>query len=114
VRGRDGQLALIGAAELLRQPLDVAHVLQHAVDDDRQLLARLREPEQALAAALEELDAELVLQVLDVLADARLRGEQRGRHLGQVEVLLHRLPDDAELLEIHGRRTRGIARSAAR
>ena len=51
----------------------------------------------------------LVLQVLDVLADARLRGVQRVRDLGQVEVLLHRLAQDAQLLEVHRAASPGVA-----
>ena len=39
-------------------------------------------PEETLAAADEELDAELVLEVLDVLAHARLRRVERVGDLG--------------------------------
>ena len=52
----------------------VVRVEQHALDDLDGLLAGFRQAEQPLAAAHEELDAELVLEVLDVLADAGLRG----------------------------------------
>jgi hypothetical protein len=53
----------------------VLHVEQDAFDDGEEFLARLGEAEQALAAADEDLDAEFVLEVLDVLGDAGLRGE---------------------------------------
>jgi hypothetical protein len=59
-------------------------------------------PSRRLPLAHEDLDAEFVLEILDVLADARLRGEQRIGDFGQVEVLAHRFADDAQLLEIHG------------
>ena len=45
-------------------------------------LAGLREPEQPLAATHEQLDAELVLEVLDMFADAGLRGQQRVGNFG--------------------------------
>ena len=67
-----------------------------------QLLAGLGQPEQPLAAAHEQLDAELVLEILDVLADARLRGVERVGDLGQVEVAPDGLANDAKLLEVHG------------
>jgi len=59
-------------------------------------------PVKPLALAHEELDAEFVFQIEDVLADAGLRGEQRIRHLGEVESCADRLADDAQLLEVHG------------
>ena len=102
VRGGDDDLALLAIGELLAEPLDVGRVDQHALDDLHHLLAGVGEAEQPLAAAHEQLDAEFVLQVADVLADARLRGVQRVRHLGQVEVAPHGLADDAQLLEVHG------------
>src|SRR6185369_162673 len=77
-------------------------VEQDALDDLGQFLARLGQAEQALAAADEDLDAELVLKVLDVLADAGLRGIERAGDFGQVEILAHGFAHDAELLKIHG------------
>jgi len=103
VGGGDGELALVGAGELLRQALDVAQVLQHAVGHLRHFLAGLGQPQQSLAATLEQFHAQLILQVLDVLADPGLRREQRRGHFGQIEVLLHRFTDDAQLLEVHAR-----------
>ena len=109
VRGGDHQAAAVAVGELLGDALDVAGVDQHALDDRDQLPARLGQPEQALAAAHEQLDAELVLEILDVLADARLRGVQRIGDLGQVEVLRDRLADDAQLLEVHRPSSGGMA-----
>ena len=67
VRGRDGELPLLAVAELLAEPLDVRGVDQDALDDLDQLLAGVGQAEQPLAAAHEQLDAELVLEILDVL-----------------------------------------------
>ena len=54
---------------------DTAHVLrvkQHALDHRQEFLARFGQSEQALAAPDEDLDPELVLEILDVLGNARL------------------------------------------
>ena len=58
-----------------------------------------------LAAALENLHAEFVLEQADLLADARLRGKQalgRGRY---IQIVVRDFPDIAELLKLHYRRT---------
>jgi len=103
VRGRDLEDALVAARHAPGDLRQVLRLEQHAPNDIERLLARFRQAQQALAAAHEQLHPELVLEVLDVLADARLGGEQRARHLGQIEVAASRLADDAELLEIHAR-----------
>jgi hypothetical protein len=54
-----------------------------------------------LAAAGEDLHAELVLEQADLLADARLRGEQALSGGRYVEVVVGDFPDVAELLELH-------------
>lgn len=96
------QPALIAIAELFGQTLDVPGIEQHAFDDSHQFLARVGQAEQALALAHEQLDAEFGFQVLDVLADARLGGEQGIGRLGQVEIVPDGFADDAKLLDIHG------------
>src|SRR5690606_17159961 len=88
-------------AELFRQILDVVGVHQHALDDFHHCLARLGESEQALALAHIELDAELILQILDVLGHAGLGGVESVGHLGEVEIAPYRFPHDAQLLEVH-------------
>jgi hypothetical protein len=70
------KMPAVGIGELVGQTLDAVCVLQHALDDHRPLLAGLGRARQALAAAHEELHAQLALQVLDVLVGASLRGEQ--------------------------------------
>jgi hypothetical protein len=101
VRGRDLEDALVSARQAPGDLREVLRLQQHAPDDLDRLLAGFREAEQPLAAAHEQLHAEFVLEVLDVLADARLRGQKRARHLGQIEVAARRLADDAKLLEVH-------------
>ena len=110
VGGDDPQRAFVGGGE---PPADLRQVLridQHALDDLDGLLAGLRQTEQPLAATHEQLDAELVLEILDVLADARLRGQQRVGDLGQIEIATGGLADDAELLKIHAQLASGCRR----
>ena len=101
VGGRQHQLALIGAAELVGDAADIAGIDQHAIDDAEDFPPRIGQPQQPLAVPDEQLNAQLRLDVLDVLADARLRRGQRGRHLGEVEAPPDGLTDDAQLLEVH-------------
>ncbi len=101
VRRRHRQFALVAERELLGKLLDVLGIEQHALDDADQLLAGLGQPEQPLAAAHEQLDAELVLEVLDVLADAGLRGIEGVGNLGQVELAPYGFANDAKLLKVH-------------
>ena len=102
VGGGEDELPLLAVGELLAELLDIARLDQNPLHDVGQFLAGLGQPQETLAAADEQLDAELVLQVLDVLGDARLGGVERIRYLGQVVVAAQRLADDAQLLEIHG------------
>jgi len=57
---------------LVGNAAQVLRIEQDAVDDRGQLLAWLGQSEQPLAAAQEDLDAEFVLEILDVLADPGL------------------------------------------
>ena len=66
------------------------------------------QPGQALAGAHEDLDAELVLELADLAADARLRGVQRLRDLGQVEAVANGFAHRAQLLEVHARNANRI------
>ncbi len=79
---------------------DISGIQQHALRYFNDLLARLGQSQKPLAPADEQLDAEFVFQILDVLAHPRLGGEQRAGDLGQVEVAADRFLDDAQLLEI--------------
>ena len=101
VRGDHGELAFVALAVLLHQILDVVRVEQDALDDLQQLAARIGQAEQALAFAHEQLHAQFVFQILDVLGHAGLRSEQRIAHLGEVEVVTRRFADDPKLLKVH-------------
>jgi hypothetical protein len=66
----------------------------------RRAVACFGEADQPLAPPDEDFDLELALEVLDLLADPGLRGEQFIGDLRQVEVVLNRRTDISELLEI--------------
>ena len=97
----DAKFALVALAELLADPLDIARVDQHPLDDRDQLASGFRQPEKALALALEKGNAKFFFQILDVLADTRLRRIQCACYLGQVEVVFDRFAQNPQLLEIH-------------
>src|SRR5690606_21058169 len=63
--------------------------------------SRFREAGQPFAVALEDQDAQLVLELADLPADARLGGEERVSDLGQVESPPDCLAHRAQLLEVH-------------
>ena len=72
VRRADGQASPALVAQLCRQVPDALGFLQDsqsAVDD---LLARRRDARQIASLAHEDLEAQLILEQLDLLADARL------------------------------------------
>ena len=101
MRRRHYEVAGLAAGELVGDAAQVLRVDQDAVDHLHQFLARLGQAEQALAATDEDFDPQFVFKGPDVLADARLRGVERVRHLGQIEVLTHGFAHDAQLLEVH-------------
>ena len=101
VGGCNIQRAAITIGELLAEFFDIFRIEQDAVDDLRQLLAGLRQPQKPLAATHEEFDAKLVLEVLDVLRNAGLGRIERVCNFGEIEVAPERFADDAELLKIH-------------
>jgi hypothetical protein len=49
-----------------------------------------------------DLDAKLILKILDVLADPRLRGIKSSRHISQVKIPTNGLPNNTKLLKVHG------------
>ena len=101
VRGGDGQRTRLVLAQLRGQRLDaarLAHDLRGAVDD---LGAGVGGPHQRAALAFEQLEAELVLELLELLADAGLRRVQHARRLGDVEVVLGDRDEVAQLYEFH-------------
>src|SRR5471032_1908720 len=64
-------------------------------------LARLGEAGETLAAADEDIDAEFVLKILDLLRYTRLRCIKHVRDLGQIHVLPDGFTYETQLLEVH-------------
>ena len=58
-------------------------------------------PHQRAALAFEQLEAQLVLELLELLAHAGLRGVQHARGLGDVEIVLGDCDEVAQLYEFH-------------
>ena len=101
VRGRDRQRARFVLAQLGGERLDaarLAHDLRGAVDD---LVAGVGRAHQRAALAFEQLEAELVLELLQLLADAGLRRVQHARGLRDVEIVFGDGHEVAQLDEFH-------------
>src|SRR6185295_19089527 len=60
-----------------------------------------RRADQRAALPFEQLEAELVLEQLQLLADTRLRGVQHARGLGNVEIVLGNRHEISQLDEFH-------------
>jgi len=72
VRGSDAQRALLFVGELLRDLLDAFALAQNFASRGDDALASGRDSGQMLAAAGENLDAQLVFEQADLFADTRL------------------------------------------
>jgi hypothetical protein len=70
--GGDPERTFVAAGQPLADFLQVLGFKQDALGDVESLASGVGEAQQAFAAANEALDAELVLEILNVLADARL------------------------------------------
>src|ERR1039457_414916 len=101
MRGGNGESARIPVAEVVRRALQVVDLVQRALDDVEHHLPRFGDRGHALAAAHEDVEAEPVLELADLLRHPRLRGMQGVGGFGQVEPAAHRLAHIAQLLEIH-------------
>ena len=105
VRRADRERAARLVAQLLRQALDAldfAQDPQRPLDD---LLAGGRDLREVAAVARKDLKAELVLEQLELLADARLRSVQFLRGGSDVESVLGDRREVAQLMELHGPQT---------
>ena len=101
VRGGDGQRAAVRLAQLRGSAADVVHLAQDAAGARDDLLAGGGGAGQRATLALEELESELLLEQLELPADAGLRGVQlpcRGR---DVEPVLVDRNEIAQLLKLH-------------
>ena len=97
----DDQVAGILMTELVAHAADILHLVQHALRHLQDGRARLGHADQALAVALENLQAELFFQQLDLLADAGLGGMQILCRGGYIEPLPGHLSDVAQLVQFH-------------
>jgi hypothetical protein len=82
-------------------PLEVAELPQRPARDGDDRLAGWREGGEPLPLPEEDAHADLVLELPDLLADARLRGVQRGGGVRDVEAVIDDGAQIAELLEVH-------------
>jgi len=64
--------------------------------------AAFGEPQQPFAPTDKQLHAQLIFQILDVLAHPGLRSDQGVGNLGQVEVTANGFLHNTKLLEIYG------------
>ena len=103
VGGGHAQAAAVLLGKVLTGPPQVVGLLQQALDDRQHRRAGRRQPGQALAGAHEDGDAQLIVQLADLPADARLRGVQGLRDSGQVEAPADGFAHRAQLLEVHER-----------
>ena len=101
MRGRDGQRPAVGLAQLRRRTADVLHFAQDAAGARNDFLARGRGAGQRAPFALEQLKTELLLQQLELPADAGLRGMQLPRGGRDVESVFVYRHEVAQLLEFH-------------
>src|SRR5690606_9908345 len=98
----DTQLAAILVAEFLGDAADGLGLLENVAGNAQDHLPGRGDMGQVLAAAGEHFNAKFVLEHADLLADAGLRGIQRLRGGGDIEIVAGHFPDVAELLELHG------------
>ena len=105
--GGHGQQSPALLGEVLAGPLEVVGLLQEPLDDRQHPLPRRRQASQTLADPDEQFDAQLGLQLLDLAADAGLRGVQDLCHGCEIEALPDGFAHRAQLLEVHGRERPG-------
>ena len=99
--GGEDQPAAVAGSEVGAGPLQVLGFAQDAPGDVQHHLPGLGDAGKALAAALENGHPELVLEQLDLLGNARLRGIERLRRLRNIESLALDFDDVTQLLEFH-------------
>ncbi len=95
------RLPLPFVAQLGGEILDALRLLQDAQSALDHLLARRRDAREIASLAHEDLEAELVLEQLDLLADARLRGVQLLRRRRDVQPALGDGGEIAKLVQLH-------------
>ena len=102
VGGGDRQAADRLVGELVAHLLQVVEVAQHALGDRQHGPPRLGDRHQALAVAGEDLDAELGLELADLLGHPGLRGKQRIGRFRDIEAATGDFMHVTQLLQVHG------------
>ncbi len=101
MRSRDGERPGVLAFEFRADPLEIVEFLQRTPRGRDDHLAARGQRGQPLALPNENRHAQLVLELPDLLADARLRGEQGIGSDRYIEAMIDDGAEITELLEIH-------------
>ncbi len=101
--GADGQLALDFTPKIGRQGADIAGFQQHLAGPGDDFHTGRGDCYQAAALAQEELEAQLVFQLLELLGQARLGGVHQLGRLGDIESGIGNRDQIAQLGQGHGR-----------
>jgi hypothetical protein len=101
MRRRDRQCSGILRLELGADTLEVVELLQRSPGGGDDHLPAGRQRREALALAHEDRHAELVFELPDLLADARLRRVERLCGDRNIEPMVNDRTQVAELLEVH-------------
>ena len=103
VRRRDREVALLLRVVVVVDRVQVVDVVQDPLRDLDHLAAGIGQADDAIPLALEDLEAELRLEQLDLLAHPRLRGVQRVRRGRDVIAVAVHFDDVFQLPELHCR-----------
>src|SRR6185312_1815262 len=101
MRGRDAEHARIFAPKLVGNALEVADLAQRAARDGDDDFAGWRQRREALSLAHENAQAELVFELSNLLADARLGRVKRFGRVGDVEAVVDDGAEVLQLLKVH-------------
>ncbi len=101
MRGRDGERPGVLALEFRADPLEIVEFLQRAPRGRDDHLAARGQRGQPLALANENRHAELVFELPDLFADARLRSEQGIGSHRHIQPMIDHRAEITELLKVH-------------
>ncbi len=101
VGGRNVERALLGVSVLTRHRLDAFHLAQDLVGNLDHVPSSRGDLGQMFAAALENLDPQLIFQHAHLFADPWLRGVEALCRCRHVQSVVGNLNDITQLLEFH-------------